>query len=97
MLQNIEEQLSTTQLATENIPQAIYTADFEKFFSDKEKQLLAVNNFELNLTNLVQGGRDLINDLITRAATINKQLDGSWRRRGANTNEIDMKIETFRK
>jgi len=59
--------------------------------------LLAENNFEVNLTNLVQGERDFINDLITRAATINKQLGGSRKRRGANTNEIDMKIEIFRK
>jgi len=35
--------------------------------------------------------------LITRAATINKQLGGFRRRRGANTNKIDMKIEIFRK
>jgi len=31
-IQNIEEQLSNSQLAIENIPQASYTADFEKFF-----------------------------------------------------------------
>jgi len=61
IIQNIKEQLSNTQLATENIPQATYTADFENFFNDEEKQLLADEDFEINLTNLVQGGKDLIN------------------------------------
>jgi len=59
--------------------------------------LLAENNFELNLTNLVQGRRDLINNLITRVGNFNQRLGGLQRRCGANTNEIDMKIETFRK
>jgi len=77
MLQNIEKQLANTQLAiknipqlssknipqlgSKNIPQARYSVYFDEFFNDEEKQLLSKNNFEVNLTNLVQGGRDDIN------------------------------------
>jgi len=52
MLQNIKEQLSNAQLAIEIVPQASYTADFEKFFCNEEKQLLADEDFEVKLTNL---------------------------------------------
>jgi len=44
--------------------------------------LLADEDFEVNLTNLVQGGKDFINDLITRTTTINKQLGGFRKRHG---------------
>jgi len=44
--------------------------------------LLADEDFEVNLTELVNGGRDFINDFITKTATINKKLGGS-RRRGS--------------
>jgi len=97
MLQNIEKQLANTQLGIESIPQATYTANFEKFFSDEENQLLADEDFEVNLTEFVNGGKYFINDLITKTATINKKLGGLRRKLGANTNEIVMKIETFRK
>jgi len=40
MLQNIEEQLANTQLAIENIPQASYTAEFEKFLMIKNNNCL---------------------------------------------------------
>jgi len=72
IIKNIKEQLANTQLAIENIPQASYTANFEKFFSDEEKQLLADEDFEINLTEVVNDGRDFINDLITKTATTNK-------------------------
>jgi len=51
----------------------------------------------LNLTKLVQGGKDSMNKLINRAGNFNQRLIGCQRRRGANTNEIDIKIKTFRK
>jgi len=59
--------------------------------------LLAKNNFKENLINLVQGGRDNINKFINTARNFNQRLSGLQSRRGANTNKIDMKIETFRK
>jgi len=36
--------------------------------------LLAENNFEVNLTNLIQGGRDDINKLINRVRNFNQRL-----------------------
>ena len=92
MLQNIEQ-----HLAIEEAPRSRFVVDFEGAFSDEEKQLLIQNDFEINLRELIDRGPDFINQLIDRAIGMNRRLGGSRRRGGVNLEEIDAKIETFRK
>ena len=92
MLQNIQQ-----HLAIEEAPRSRFVVDFGGAFSDEEKHMLIENDFEINLRELIDRGPDFINQLIDRAIGMNRRLGGSRRRGGVNLEEINAKIETFRK
>ena len=92
LVQDIE-----THFAIEDKPKSTFTVDFEKDFTDKEKQLLAQNKFETNIVELVQRGPDFIHELKDRARVMNQRLGGQRRSREANPSLIDEQIKTFKK
>ena len=53
-------------LAIEEKSKSIFTVDFEKGFTNEEKQLLSENGFVTNIVELVQRGPDFINELKDR-------------------------------
>lgn len=85
------------QLAIEDKPRSLFTVDFEKHFTDEEKQLLKNYGFDIDIIELVKGGPDYINDLKKRTIQINKRLGGLRRGYDADTNKIDQQIGTFKK
>ena len=74
-----------------------YTVNFEIGFNDEEKQMLAKNNLETDIVELVQRGPDYINSLKDRTILINKRLGGQRRRQDTDTAMIDKQISVFRK
>lgn len=84
-------------LAIEEKPKSIFTVDFEKGFTNEEKQLLSENGFVTNIVELVQRGPDFINELKDRTKVINQRLGGQRRSREADTNLIDEQMRTFKK
>ena len=66
-------------------------------FRDEEKQLLAQDNLETDIVELVKRGPDYITNLKDKTILINKRLGGQRRRQDTDTATIDKQISVFRK
>ena len=97
LLQYIQDIQQQQHFAIEEKPKSIFTVDFEKGFTDQEKQLLAQNGFETSIVELVQRGPDYINELMDRTKVFNQRLGGQRRSHKADTKLIDEQIKTFKK
>ena len=92
LIENIQN-----QLAIEPKPKSTFTVDFERGFTEEEKELLKQHEFETDLATLVQNGPEFINGLRDRARGINHRLGGYRRRRDGDVDLIDEQIRTFKK
>ena len=89
--------IENLHLAIEEKPRSSFTVDFERDFSDEEKQLLAEHDLETDIVTLVQRGPNYIISLKDRTVLLNQRLGGQRRKHDADTIMIDMQTKTFRK
>ena len=99
LIQSIQNQLASEipLKMIEAKPKSSFSVNFERDFSEEEKELLADNDFETDITTLVQQGPNYIENLVAKTRQMNQVLGGMRKKHGINEESIDKKIETFKK